>query len=89
MQVRTFSGRSTSEIMARIKNELGPDAIILSNQKQTRKGVTCYEIMAALDVPQPRQGPAECAMPLAQDDAACLREEWSKLRKQLMSVLKP
>ncbi len=37
MQVRTFTGTSTSEIMARIKSELGPDAIILSNQKQTGK----------------------------------------------------
>jgi flagellar biosynthesis protein FlhF len=80
---------STSEIMARIKSELGPDAIILSNQKQTRKGRPCYEIMAALDVPQTRSAPAEPAMPLAQDDAGCLREEWSKLRKQLMAVLKP
>lgn len=90
MQVRTFTGTSTSEIMARIKSELGPDAIILSNQKQTRKGRTCYEIMAALDAPQARTAPAEApAMPLAQDEAGCLREEWSKLRKQLMAVLKP
>jgi len=89
MQVRTFTGTSTSEIMARIKSELGPDAIILSNQKQARKGGTCYEIMAALDMPQTQSGPAELAMPLAQDDAGCLREEWSKLRKQLMAVLKP
>ncbi len=89
MQVKTFTGTSTSEIMARIKSELGPDAIILSNQKQTRKGRPCYEIMAALDVPQTRSAPAETAMPLAQDDAGCLREEWSKLRKQLMAVLKP
>lgn len=89
MQVRTFTGTSTSEIMVRIKNELGPDAIILSNQKQTRKGKACYQIMAALDVPQTLPASAESAMPLAQDDAGSLREEWSKLRKQLMSVLKP
>lgn len=89
MQVRTFTGTSTSEIMVRIKNELGPDAIILSNQKQTRKGKTCYQIMAALDMPQTRPASGESAMPLAQDDTGSLREEWSKLRKQLMSVLKP
>lgn len=90
MQVKTFSGRSTSEIMARIKSELGPDAIILSNQKQTRKGVTCYEIMAALDIPQEQTASSETVMPLlAQNDASCLREEWSRLRKQLMAVLKP
>lgn len=75
--------------MTRIKSELGPDAIILSNQKQSRRGVTCYEIMAALDVPQARTSVADTAMPLALDDAGCLREEWSRLRKQLMAVIKP
>lgn len=89
MQVKTFTGTSTKDIMARIKEELGPDAIILSNQKHNSKGVTCYEIMAALDVPQPTAGTVESVAPLGQGEAACLREEWTKLRKQLMAVLKP
>ncbi|GAB6110883.1 flagellar biosynthesis protein FlhF [Desulfomicrobium escambiense] len=89
MQVRTFTGTSTKDIMARIKNELGPDAIILSNQKRSVKGVTTYEIMAALDVPPAATETAEIAPPLGQDDASCLREEWTRLRKQLMAVLKP
>ena len=90
MQVKTFTGKSTSEIMARIKDELGPDAIILSNQKQTRNGATCYEsIMAALDMPEKGAGEERKAEPLKNEDASCLREEWSKLRKQLMAVLKP
>ena len=36
MQVKTFTGTSTKDIMARIKDELGPEAIILSNQKQPK-----------------------------------------------------
>lgn len=89
MQVKTFTGTSTKDIMARIKEELGPDAIILSNQKQTRKGVTCYEIMAALDMPPAAVSTSESTPPLGLDDASCLREEWARLRKQLMAVLKP
>lgn len=89
MQVRTFTGTSTKDIMARIKTELGPDAIILSNQKRSVKGMTTYEIMAALDVPPAATASAETAAPLGQDDASCLREEWTRLRKQLMAVLKP
>jgi flagellar biosynthesis protein FlhF len=89
MQVKTFTGKSTKDIMARIKDELGPDAIILSNQKQTRKGQVCYEIMAALDVPQEQGTAGVSRLPLGQDEAGDLREEWSKLRKQLMAVLKP
>jgi flagellar biosynthesis protein FlhF len=89
MQVKTFTGTSTKDIMARIKEELGPDAIILSNQKQTRKGVTCYEIMAALDMPAATDRSTETPSSLGQDEATCLREEWTRLRKQLMAVLKP
>jgi flagellar biosynthesis protein FlhF len=89
MQVKTFTGKNTKDIMARIKDELGSNAIILSNQKQTRNGQVCYEIMAALDVPAERDMPPASIMPLGQDEAEGLREEWSKLRKQLMAVLKP
>lgn len=89
MQVKTFTGKNTKDIMARIKDELGPDAIILSNQKQTRKGHVCYEIMAALDVPTERDGPPESFLSSGQDETGGLREEWSKLRKQLMAMLKP
>jgi flagellar biosynthesis protein FlhF len=89
MQVRTFTGTSTKDIMARIKTELGPDAIILSNQKRSVKGVPTSEIMAALDVPPAAATAVETAPPLGQDDASCLREEWTRLRKQLMAVLKP
>ncbi len=88
MQVKTFTGPSTTEIMARIKDELGPDAIILSNQKQMRGRATVYEIMAAVDAPQ---SPPQHERPsiLGQDDTSGLREEWCKLRRQLMAVLKP
>jgi flagellar biosynthesis protein FlhF len=89
MQVKTFTGSSTTEIMARIKDELGPDAIILSNQKTSRGGTVCYEIMAALDAaPGPTQTVDVAPMP-GGDDWKQMREEWSQLRKQLMSVLKP
>ncbi len=89
MQVKTFTGTSTKDIMARIKDELGPDAIILGTQKRSARGVTTYEIMAALDTQPAPTGTSEPSAPLGQEDASCLREEWTRLRKQLMAVLKP
>ena len=90
MQVKTFTGTSTKDIMARIKDELGPDAIILSNRKSSRGGVISYEIMAALDVPAAaKDAPIEGQPGVGGDETACLREEWTKLRRQLMAVLKP
>lgn len=87
MQVKTFSGSSTKEIMARIKEELGPDAIILSNQKQMRKGSAYYEIMAALDEPVASTMREKAVVD--DQDLSSLRDEWSKLRKQVMAILKP
>lgn len=89
MQVKTFTGTSTKEIMARIKTELGPEAIILSNQKHTREGRTVYEIMAALDIPAPQPEPPAPVQPAPLAEEASLREEWHQLRRQLMGLLKP
>lgn len=89
MQVKTFTGPSTKDIMARIKAELGPDAIILSTQKTALNGQTGYEIMAAVDA-LPNSGPAlDTSNGAAGSDWMQMRQEWTQLRKQLMAVLKP
>lgn len=90
MQVKTYTGTSTKEIMARIKEELGPEAIILSSQKTARGGVRGYEIMAALDNELETEEPVSTDRVLREDgELAFLREEWGQLRKQLMAVLRP
>lgn len=89
MQVKTFTGASTKDIMARIKDELGPDAIILGTQRTSRKGKACYEIMAALEAPRDQAEGIEPRMSPFRDETDGLREEWMKLRKQLMAVLRP
>ncbi len=53
MQVKTYVGRSATEIMARIKSELGPDAIILGTHTRTIDGTTQVEILAARETPLP------------------------------------
>lgn len=90
MHVKTYTGTSPQEIMARIKDEMGPEAIILSNQKKVKDKKTHYEIMAALDMPSKEKPPTlDGFMPQGQDDASCLREDWTKLRRQLMMLIKP
>ena len=86
MQVKTFTGPSTKDIMTRIKAELGPDAIILSTQKKSQNGQTGYEIMAAVDA----QPTIDFAGSTSTDPTWMqMRQEWSQLRKQLMAVLTP
>ncbi|SCC91129.1 putative Flagellar GTP-binding protein [Thiomonas sp. X19] len=45
MKIKRFTGTNTREVLARIRNDLGPDAVILSN----REIVGGVELMAAVD----------------------------------------
>ncbi len=49
MQVKTFLGKSTQALLAQIKEELGPEAIILSNRTLRRDGERVYEVTAGVD----------------------------------------
>jgi flagellar biosynthesis protein FlhF len=48
MQVKRYEAMNMREAMARIKNDLGPDAIILSTKKASKDG-SLIEVMAARD----------------------------------------
>jgi flagellar biosynthesis protein FlhF len=49
MRVRTFRDKSMARVLARIKSEMGPDAVILSNQTVRENGQCLCEIMAAVE----------------------------------------
>ena len=49
MRVKTFSGKSTDEVMARVRKELGPEALIIRTDKVTGTGV---KITAAITEPE-------------------------------------
>ncbi len=49
MQVKTYVGRRTQDILAQIKEELGPDAIILSNRSLRKDGQRYYEVTAGVE----------------------------------------
>lgn len=92
MQVKTYVGSSASEVMARIKAELGPEAIILGTHTRKNGGQAQVEIMAARELPQPPAAPAanEPSTPAAPShDIHSLRDEWELLRRHLMVALEP
>lgn len=49
MRVRTFRDKSMARVLARVKSEMGPDAVILSNQTVRENGQCLCEIMAAVE----------------------------------------
>ena len=51
MQVKTYIGNRTKEVMEAIKAELGADAVILSSREQEKDGRRVYEITAGAERP--------------------------------------
>ena len=49
MQVKTYTGATTQEVLAQIKAELGPDAVILSSRTFRKNGLRCHEMTAGLE----------------------------------------
>lgn len=51
MQIKTFNGISSQEILAQIKAEMGPEAIILSSRDFRKDGQRWHEVTAGVDRP--------------------------------------
>ncbi len=49
MHVKTYTGPNTQAVLAQIKEELGPDAVILSSRSFRKGGVRLHEVTAGLE----------------------------------------
>lgn len=58
MRVKTFRGESMRAVLAKVRQELGPEAVILGNQTVREEGRTLCEVMAALEQPDGPVAPA-------------------------------
>jgi len=50
MQIKRYEAANVQEAIARIKNELGPDAVILSTKKLKQAGAPLLEVLAAREL---------------------------------------
>lgn len=92
MRVKTFRGESAAQVMARIKKELGPEAVILSNQTRKEDGRTVCEIMAAVEPGLDRQAGGDEALPetgRAKSPSSGWEREWDEMKGHLAALLKP
>ncbi len=62
MQIKRFEAASTQEAFLKIKNELGPDAVVLSTRKLRSGRVPLFEVTAAVD--ERPEGQREKPLPL-------------------------
>ena len=86
MYTKVFTGNNAKEALAKVKQELGGDAVILTSRQIEENGVKRYQITARLE--QPEIAPEAAASTGSQgfDD---MRREWSDLRGHILSLLKP
>lgn len=95
MQVKTYIGNSTKEVLEAIKAELGPDAVILSSREQEKDGRRVYEITAGAERPDQNkkrivnnaaQAATGANIPSGWDD---WHKEWDRLKDHIYSLMQP
>ncbi|GFK92544.1 Flagellar biosynthesis protein FlhF [Fundidesulfovibrio magnetotacticus] len=94
MRVKTFRGASAAQVMAQIKKELGPEAVILSNQTRREDGRQICEIMAAVEPAQevggfPGQDSDDLPGAGPGPRGAGWEREWREMKDHLSALLKP
>lgn len=70
MQIKRFEAASTQEAFLKIKNELGPDAVVLSTRKLRSGRVPLFEVTAALDERSEGRREKPLALPAGAPQAA-------------------
>lgn len=93
MKMKTFRAANSTAAFAKVKAELGEDAVILSNTTVTDNGNKCCEIVAAVDsMPTTQTAPLptrESMVDEALQETVGWQREWSQIKGQIKQLLKP
>ena len=86
MQTKIFTGNSAKEALAKVKQELGSDAVILTSRQIEENGIKRYQVTARLEEPEVAPEAAASTGSQGFDD---MRREWSDLREHILALLRP
>ena len=95
MQVKTFTGATSQEVLAMVKAEMGPDAVILGNRTYRKNGVVCHEITAGLERDTQKSQSAQAGLGASADVPSTpggwneWHREWMRIKDQLFALMKP
>lgn len=89
MQVKTFTGSSAQEVMAQIKAEMGPDAVILGNRTYRKNGVVLHEITAGLERQHSGSSSAGEGTAGSPQGMGDWQKEWLQIKDHLFALMKP
>lgn len=84
MQVKVFTGPGTQDVLAQIKNELGPDAVILSSREFRKDGQRLFEITAGIERGSTPAEPS--ATPPGWEE---WHKEWALMKGHLYALMQP
>lgn len=87
MQIKSFTGTNTQEVIAQIKTELGPDAVILSSRSFKKGGVRCCEMTAGVDR-HTNNGNGRASAPVPPGWSEW-QKEWMRIKDHLYALMKP
>ena len=96
MQVKTYSGTSTTSLLAAIKADIGPDAVILETRETTENGKKKILMTAAVDRME-SAAPQNGVSSRGSDDNframpqgwKAWHEEWASIKSHLLTLMKP
>ncbi len=89
MHVKTYTAKDTGAALARVKAELGLDAVILSTRKCSEGGKSWCEITAALETDPPGAGPDASLTETAAPGWGEWHREWDQIKAQLTALMRP
>ncbi|BCS87402.1 flagellar biosynthesis protein FlhF [Pseudodesulfovibrio sediminis] len=92
MRMKTFRAATSTAAFAKVKAELGNDAVILSNKTITEDGCKGCEIVAAVDNQPVMSAPPntkENVVDAALKESVGWQREWSQIKGQIMQLMKP
>ena len=91
MRMKTFKAANSTAAFAKVKAELGSEAVILSNKTVTENGCKCCEIVAAIDA-APATLKLETKESIVEDalqNGVGWQREWSQIKGHIMALMKP
>lgn len=91
MRMKTFKAATSTAAFAKVKAELGEEAVILSNKTINEDGGKCCEIVAAVESApaRPDTTTRDAVVDDALSDSVGWQREWSQIKGQIMALMKP
>ena len=93
MRMKTFRAANSTAAFAKVKADLGEDAVILSNNTVTENGTKCCEIVAAVEsmpaTMAAKPMTKESMVDEALQETVGWQREWSQIKGQIMQLMKP